>query len=167
LPRVINLWGIGMEYDGNKRAQELLDDCPHCLRIRQARGGVPEGIVYETPRALVVAGDHQFFPGYCVVVAKRHIREMHELPAQDASTLFHDVLHVGRVVQAGFGSLKMNYVSLGNVHEHLHWHVIPRYQSDPDHKDHPWKNSHLFSKYPTSAQAIATIKGLFEDPKNM
>jgi diadenosine tetraphosphate (Ap4A) HIT family hydrolase len=155
-----------MEYDGKNRAQELLDDCPHCLRIRRAKVGVSEGLVYETQRSLVVAGDHQFFPGYCVVVAKRHIREMHELPDQDASALFLDVLHVGRVLQAGFRCLKMNYVSLGNVHEHLHWHVIPRYQSDPDHKDHPWKNSHLFSKYPTSVQSIATIKELFEGPKN-
>jgi len=154
-----------MGHGGHSRADGLIADCPHCLVIKQAKDGMREGLVYETPNAIVVAGDHQFFPGYCVVIAKRHIREMHDLPEQDASALILDVLHVGRVIQAGMTCLKMNYVSLGNVHEHLHWHVMPRYHSDPDHKDHPWKNSHLFSKYPTTIESIATIKGLFQGPK--
>ena len=25
----------------------------------------------------------------------------------------------------------MNYASLGNIMRHLHWHLIPRYESDP------------------------------------
>ena len=156
-----------MGHGGHSRADGLIADCPHCLRIKQASDGMAEGLVYETPHAIVVAGDHQFFPGYCVVIAKRHIREMHDLPEQEASALFLDVLHVGRLIQAGMTCLKMNYVSLGNVHEHLHWHVIPRYVSDPDHKDHPWKNSHLFSKYPTTTESIGTIKGVFQDPKTI
>lgn len=142
-------------------------ECPHCLRIRQFQAGLGEGVVFETDSALVVVGDHQFFPGYCVVISKRHVREMHDLPEPAALHLFSDVLHVGRVIQEAYGCLKMNYVSLGNVHEHLHWHVMPRYQSDPDHRDHPWKNQHLFSKYPTSVESIVRIKGLFQDPKSL
>lgn len=155
-----------MRSDIKHNGTQATQSCPHCLRIEQCGLGFRDGVVYETKNAVVVAGDHQFFPGYCVVIAKRHIREMHDLPEQDALSLFRDVLHVGRVIQAGFSCFKMNYVSLGNVHEHLHWHVIPRYQSDPDHQDHPWKNNHLFSKYPNSAESIARIKGLFQDPKS-
>ena len=146
--------------------RDQIGGCPHCLIIKQTEAGQNNSLIYETPSAIVVAGDHQFFPGYCVVVAKRHVREMHDLPVGDALTLFEDVLQVGRAIQTEFDCLKMNYVSLGNVHEHLHWHVIPRYQSDPDHKDHPWKNAHLFSKYPTSSEAIAQIKKRLRGPKS-
>ena len=147
------------------RTEGMISDCPHCLRIKQLQAGANEGVVHETPHAIVVVGDHQFFPGYCVVIAKRHIREMHDLPEHEASALFQDVLQVGRAIHTTMSCLKMNYVSLGNLHEHLHWHVIPRYQSDPSHKDHPWKNSHLFSKYQTTAESIATIKEIFQGPK--
>jgi diadenosine tetraphosphate (Ap4A) HIT family hydrolase len=55
----------------------------------------------------------------------------------------------------------MNYASLGNIDEHLHWHVIPRYASDPDHKEHPWKNSVIFADYPITPQAVAKLRSLF------
>lgn len=139
------------------------ETCPHCLRIKQAGAGTLDSLVHQTPRSIVIAGEHQFFPGYCVVIARQHIREMHNLPEEDASDLFAEVLNVGRVIAAGFKSFKMNYASLGNVHEHLHWHVIPRQHDEPDFKDHPWKNSHVFSKYPTTVDAIANMRRLFSE----
>jgi diadenosine tetraphosphate (Ap4A) HIT family hydrolase len=138
------------------------EGCPHCTKIRQASAGALDSVVYETRHSITVLGDHQFFPGYCLVIAKRHIREMHDLPINEGLALFTDVLYVGRIIDQGFKCLKMNYVSLGNVNEHLHWHVIPRYLSDPDHQDHPWKNSHLFSNYPTTSESILKIKDLFK-----
>ena len=137
--------------------------CPHCLRINQAEVGTLPNLVHQTPSAIVIAGEHQFFPGYCIVIARKHIREMHDLPESDALELFGDVLKVGRTIERGFKSFKMNYASLGNVHEHLHWHVIPRQLDEADFKEHPWKNSHIFSKYPTSAEAIATMSRLFSE----
>ena len=117
----------------------LKPDCPHCERLRQAGRGELERLVWETDHVIVIAGDHQYFPGYCVVIAKTHVREIHNLPQDEALAIFADVMSVGRLIEKNFKSLKMNYVSLGNVDEHLHWHVMPRYDSDPDHKDHPWK----------------------------
>lgn len=139
------------------------EPCPHCLRINQADAGTLPNLVHQTPRVIVIAGDHQFFPGYCVVIARKHIREMHDMPESDALELFDDVLTVGRTIAGGFKSFKMNYASLGNVHEHLHWHVIPRQRDETDFKDHPWKNSHIFSKYPTSEEAIASLSRLFSE----
>jgi diadenosine tetraphosphate (Ap4A) HIT family hydrolase len=159
---------------GNKKGVKLVDhdrmisdlaaqECPHCLRIKQADAGTLDTLVHQTPRSIVIAGDHQFFPGYCVVIARKHIREMHDMPGTDASELFGDVLKVGSLIAAGFKSFKMNYASLGNVHEHLHWHVIPRQHDEPDFRDHPWKNSQIFSKYPTTYEAITTMRRLFSE----
>ena len=137
-------------------------DCPHCQLIEESALGTLSTKVFETNNVVVIAGDHQYFPGYCVVIAKTHIREMHNLPAAAAARIFEDVLTVGRKIEGAFKSLKINYVSLGNVVEHLHWHVMPRYESDPDHKDHPWKNGSKFSEKPTTAAAIQSLKSIFK-----
>jgi diadenosine tetraphosphate (Ap4A) HIT family hydrolase len=96
-----------------------------------------------------------------VVIAKTHIREMHHLPESQVSSIFADVMQVGRTLEKGFKPLKMNYVSLGNVDEHLHWHVMPRYEADPDHKDHPWKNSASFATRATTADDVKFLRSLF------
>lgn len=137
------------------------DHCPHCSRIEQAKKGQLSSLVYATENVIVIAGDHQYFPGYCVVIARTHIREMHHLPKEEAGAIFSDVLAVGRKVEEAFKCHKMNYVSLGNVDEHLHWHVIPRYLTDPDHKDHPWKNAKNFSQKPTTPEALAQLRRIF------
>jgi len=143
--------------EGEQRAE----GCPHCARIRQVELGNLENLVHQTRRAIVVAGDHQFFPGYCLVISKKHIREMHQISEEEALGLFADVLTVGRVIDENYHPLKMNYVSLGNVDEHLHWHVIPRYLSDPDCRDHPWKNSAVFSKSPTTGEIVENLRSMF------
>lgn len=140
---------------------ELRADCPHCERLEKASQGVLSNLVMETDHAIVIAGDHQYFQGYCVVIAKTHIREIHNLPESQALALFADVMRVGRALDKKLKPLKMNYVSLGNVDEHLHWHVMPRYQSDPDHKDHPWKNSASFATRSTTADQVKFLKSLF------
>lgn len=135
--------------------------CPHCVRIRKAGSGELANLVWETDHVIVVTGDHQFFDGYCVVIAKTHVREMHDLPESQALAIFADVLRVGRLLDQNFKPLKMNYASLGNVDEHLHWHVMPRYKSDPDHKDHPWKNATIFDTRPTSQDTVKRLRSIF------
>jgi diadenosine tetraphosphate (Ap4A) HIT family hydrolase len=136
-------------------------DCPHCKRVHLAIEGRLPAFVHETERLIVIAGDHQFFEGYCIAIAKIHVREMHRLPRNDAMLLFGDVLDAGRRIDLEFKPLKMNYASLGNLDEHLHWHIIPRYENDPDHKDHPWKNAAHFSSKPTTKADIMHIRSIF------
>jgi diadenosine tetraphosphate (Ap4A) HIT family hydrolase len=71
-------------------------------------------------------------PGYTVVVWTRpHVVEPTELAAPDAAAYWADVLDAGRVIEAHFQPVKMNYQTLGNALPHLHTHVIPRYADDP------------------------------------
>ena len=136
-------------------------NCPHCSRLQNAAAGTLSSKVHETDHVLVIAGDHQFFPGYCVVIAKTHVREMHSLPADKSTAIFQDVMAVGRLIDAAFKPHKMNYISLGNVDEHLHWHVMPRYVADADHKDHPWKNAARFSGFQTTPEDISRLRAVF------
>ncbi len=137
------------------------ENCPHCERLQKASRGELKTLVKETENVIVIAGDHQYFPGYCVVISKIHVREMHSLSEAAAAAIFRDVLNVGKQIESAYKSHKMNYVSLGNVDEHLHWHVMPRYLNDPDHRDHPWKNVQFFGEKPTTTGAIQKLKELF------
>jgi diadenosine tetraphosphate (Ap4A) HIT family hydrolase len=138
-----------------------VEDCPHCVRLsKNARSRLPES-VWETDSVLVIAGAHQFYRGYCVVISKVHIREMHHLNEELASHMFLDVLKVGKSIERHFKCFKINYVSLGNVDEHLHWHVIPRYEGDVHLKQHPWSNEPHFSNFLTSEQNIDELKSVF------
>ena len=122
--------------------------CPHCHFIDQAILGALATKVFETDRVIVIAGDHQYFPGYCVVIAKNHVREMHHLPPEEAAKIFADVLAVGRKIEGAFKTHKMNYVSLGNVVEHLIRNV-------------PWKSSTFLT---CGAQPILLSKPLKPRP---
>lgn len=136
----------------------FVENCPHCVRLQKAALKKLDVLLWENEHSIVVAGDHQFFPGYCMVVSKFHVREMHDLPAELRHAIFADVMKVGSAVSAAYRPWKMNYASLGNIDEHLHWHVIPRYESDPDHRDHPWKNAGKFSSFATTPAMLADLK---------
>ena len=73
----------------------------------------------------------QFTPGYCVVISTRHVAEPYDLPEHERGSFFADVLRAGKAVQQALGSIKMNYLILGNEQPHLHCHLIPRYYGDP------------------------------------
>ncbi len=72
----------------------------------------------------------QFTPGYCVVISTRHVAEPYDLPERERGVFFADVLRAGKALQQALGSIKMNYLILGNEQPHLHCHLIPRYYGD-------------------------------------
>lgn len=135
-----------------------VEGCGLCARIAKAARGELEEVIWEREHSIAVVGDHQFFPGYGMVIAKHHIREMHDMPVVISSTLFQDVLDLGKAIHSAYKPWKINYASLGNIDEHLHWHVIPRYDTDLDKRDHPWKNAADFSRYKTTPDDIAKVK---------
>jgi len=39
----------------------------------------------------------------------------------------------------------------------VHWHLIPRYESEPDHRNHPWLHAGEFAKHNISAEQAREI----------
>jgi len=65
------------------------------------------------------------------VVAKRHLVEPYELPADERVEFWDDCVEAARVLVALFQPAKMNYEIHGNTVRHLHMHLYPRYAGDP------------------------------------
>ena len=82
-------------------------------------------------RVVLVEGvEQQAFPGFCRVVWNQHCTEMSDLLPSASGHLMRVVLAVERVLRRMVTPDKINLASLGNLVQHLHWHVIPRWRDD-------------------------------------
>ncbi|TCV88096.1 HIT family protein [Sulfurirhabdus autotrophica] len=70
------------------------------------------------------------YPGFCRVIWKAHVKEMTDLPPQARVHLMSVVFAVEQAIREVLTPDKINLASLGNVVPHLHWHVIPRFNTD-------------------------------------
>jgi diadenosine tetraphosphate (Ap4A) HIT family hydrolase len=104
--------------------------CGICSLIERCRAGAFADFVTELPHSFVILGDAQFYRGYCVVLAKRHVNEVHLMPPEEARALFDETVAVGRAIALATEPLKLNYECLGNIEPHVHWHVFPRVKAD-------------------------------------
>jgi diadenosine tetraphosphate (Ap4A) HIT family hydrolase len=86
--------------------------------------------------------DDQYFPGWTVLVLKRHATELWELAHADRARLMEEVTTVARALADEFASVKMNYALLGNQVRHIHWHLIPRISGDPVLTMPVWVHEH-------------------------
>jgi diadenosine tetraphosphate (Ap4A) HIT family hydrolase len=78
----------------------------------------------------VVLADEPDFPGFCRVIWNSHVREMTDLSAEQRQQMMAAVWAVEKSLRAVLQPQKINLASLGNVTPHLHWHIIPRWQTD-------------------------------------
>ena len=81
--------------------------------------------------SLYLAGN-QTYRGQCVLIFDpRHASHVNELTPEEWRAMADDLFRAQRAVVAVAAPDHMNIESLGNVVPHLHWHIVPRYRSDP------------------------------------
>jgi diadenosine tetraphosphate (Ap4A) HIT family hydrolase len=93
--------------------------------------------------------DDQFFPGWTVLVLKRHATELFDLTRDERSRLIEEVSEAALALTMAFEPVKINYELLGNQLPHIHWHVIPRLADDPAPRDAVWTVRHEPKRLPT------------------
>jgi len=109
-----------------------MNTCPFC----DAKNFTAQ-LIHEFEHAYWVAAHNQYYQGYCLLIAKQHLREWHEVPENIALALHNNLRQVASKIHEAFAPHKINLASFGNAVEHLHWHIVPRYLSDPDHLQAP------------------------------
>jgi diadenosine tetraphosphate (Ap4A) HIT family hydrolase len=105
--------------------------CGICAIIARIRAGSFEDLVAELPRSWMLLGDAQYYRGYCVLVAKRHVSELYLMPRGEVHELLDEILAASRSINQVVSPLKLNYECLGNQEPHVHWHIFPRSSRDP------------------------------------
>lgn len=124
-----------------------MHDCPICAKVAAWRRGENDHVIQEFEHSIFVIGDHQFHKGYSLVLLKEHVRDMHELPEDIQTAYLQEVMRAGKAIVQAFSPWKMNYACYGNQVPHLHWHLFPRYETDPDHLNHPWLHASEFERH--------------------
>lgn len=82
--------------------------------------------------------DTQPFPGFTRVVWQAHQREMTDLNETEQRLLMGVVFGVEALIREHLSPTKVNLASLGNQVDHLHWHVIARWESDSHFPSPVW-----------------------------
>ncbi len=75
---------------------------------------------------------NQVYRGYSLLVFDaRHAERLDELSAAEWSAFSHDLFVANRAIHQAVRPDHVNVELLGNVVRHLHWHILPRYRTDP------------------------------------
>lgn len=98
--------------------------------------------IAELKNCYVTLNGDQFFPGYCLVFTKNHVTELFLLDAATRAAVIEEVNCVAAALYAAFHPTKINYELLGNMVPHMHWHIVPRFTSDPLWPRPIWSEPH-------------------------
>jgi diadenosine tetraphosphate (Ap4A) HIT family hydrolase len=106
--------------------------CAVCASLRGDRPyGDPQ--IYESRWTVAYLRRHDIQRDYAIVVWRAgHVVEPFELGDEDAMRYWSDVLRVGRALYVHYRPKKLNYETQGNSEPHLHTHLVPRYDVDPN-----------------------------------
>lgn len=66
-----------------------------------------------------------------LIYDKAHRVGRESLSATELQDFMADVQAAAQAISKACTPDRMNYMSLGNVVAHLHWHLVPRYRTDP------------------------------------
>ena len=118
--------------------------CEICKRLPRITPDSPYFIA-ELETGFAVLGDHQIYDGYTLFIAKRCVPELHLLPHNERAKFLDEMALVAEAVFNATKPRKLNYELLGNSVSHLHWHLFPRYATDPDPKWPVWNDPRIES----------------------
>lgn len=115
-----------------------MSDCPMCRKwVDDA-----DLQVVELEHCYVLLNRDQFFPGYSFVFTKEHVTELFHLDLTTRQAVVEEVNRVAEVLNKTFEPTKMNYELLGNMVPHMHWHLVPRFDTDPLWPKPIWAEPH-------------------------
>jgi diadenosine tetraphosphate (Ap4A) HIT family hydrolase len=114
------------------------NDCVACS------GGWPRADhrIADLGPAVGYLNEDQFFPGWAILVLKRHATELFHLDPTERSRLIEAVSALARGLAEAFKAVKVNYELLGNQVPHIHWHIVPRLSDDPAPRLPAWMVEH-------------------------
>jgi diadenosine tetraphosphate (Ap4A) HIT family hydrolase len=109
--------------------------CPHLGR----RDGL---FIVDWPRHVWRLSDDQTWPGWSMLILKRHATELFELEPAERAAVIEEVSAAARILKDTLQATKINIELLGNKEPHIHWHIVPRKAGDPGWNLPIWSHPH-------------------------
>ncbi|WP_370614221.1 HIT family protein [Mumia sp. Pv 4-285] len=104
-----------------------------CTFCRVVTGELDAPIVYEDTDTIGFLDHRPVFKGHVLIVPRKHVVTLPDLPAERLAPYFAVVQHVARLLPDALGA-QGTFVAENNVVSqsvpHLHFHVVPRTKGD-------------------------------------
>jgi len=109
-----------------------MDNCIFCKIIA---GDIPSATIYENDEFKVILDRFPASEGHVLVMPKEHCANLFEIDEEKAGRLFSLAVKVAKIMKNTIGFENMNLVQnngpvAGQTVNHLHVHLIPRYEGD-------------------------------------
>lgn len=114
------------------------DECPFCRKLASPEALSADEVVWQFPHSVALLGPWQSYLGYCILISRRHATELVHLPVDERRAYFDEMCQLAAALETCFRPRKLNYELLGNQVPHLHWHLFPRYDDDPERLKPVW-----------------------------
>lgn len=85
--------------------------------------------------------------GRAIVALNWHVDELFQLNNVERNAFAEDVARAAQALMKAFHPDKINYAIYGDTVSHLHFHLVPKYKTDPD-----WDNA--FVNNPTDPKQL-------------
>ena len=109
-----------------------MDNCIFCKIIK---GEIPSATIYENDEFKVILDRFPSNEGHVLIMPKNHCANIFEADPDMAGRLFTLAVKVAKIMKNTLGFENMNIVQnngpvAGQTVNHLHVHLIPRYEND-------------------------------------
>jgi len=88
--------------------------------------------IFKLPSGWLIAGDHQWLTGYCVLIADPLVVDFNALTEKRRAQWGVDIGRVGDALLRVGGAYRINYETWGNLTPALHTHIVPRFANEPE-----------------------------------
>lgn len=112
--------------------------CPMCRRWEDDE----ELRIAAFEHSYAILNRDQYFPGYTLLFTRQHATELFHLDRAVRTELMEEVSAVAAALSAAFNPDKINYELLGNMVPHIHWHLVPRFATEPLWPRPIWAEAH-------------------------
>ncbi|MBS3100702.1 HIT family protein [Candidatus Woesearchaeota archaeon] len=109
-----------------------MEDCIFC---KIADGKIPAAKIYEDGKIISFLDIMPANKGHCLIVPKKHAQTLTEMGDEDLAALIKAAKKVASALSLSFGNGSFNIVmnngkEAGQIVNHAHIHIIPRFQKD-------------------------------------
>jgi histidine triad (HIT) family protein len=109
------------------------EDCSFC---KMARHELEHVAVLEDREVLAIMDLYPATSGHGLVLPKKHIETLYEIPADLGARLMTTAIMVAKAIKEklypdGLNLIQSNEAAAGQTVPHFHLHIVPRYKGDP------------------------------------
>ncbi len=118
-----------------KKNRDKSTECPFCVAVASSDDSA-HFVLWRSPEVLVLMNLYPYNTGHLLVISAGHCGSLEGLTPLERAAMMEAVSVWTDVLRAEFGcqgfniGLNLGVVSGGSIPDHLHMHIVPRWQGD-------------------------------------